>query len=161
MFCWHHKYIVCTSEVNGLPSMMKQLSEYEKKLLMWYILETQQVWLKKCPTLFCFLFFVYSKYPCDQAVISSEVPRGDGRSAKGSISCGDETKQTSNVPFTRSSQGSCKYEGLEKYCMSRKVLSVFSFVQLKLWVFSIEFLLYQTNCLTAIMFYSNWHLRHF
>lgn len=40
-----------------------------------------------------------SKYPCDQAVIPPEIPGGDGGSKEGSISCGDETKQTAYVPF--------------------------------------------------------------
>lgn len=31
-----------------------------------------------------------SKYPCDQAVIPTEIPRGNGSRAKGSISCSDE-----------------------------------------------------------------------
>lgn len=42
---------------------------------------------------------LFSKYPRYQAVIPPEIPRGDGCSTKESISCGDETKQTSHVPI--------------------------------------------------------------
>lgn len=106
-------YFVCTSKVNVLPDMIKQISDCEKKLLASCVLEIQQVHNVPLSFFVFWVFFFLSKYPCDQAVVSSEVSRGDGRRAKGSISCGDETKQTSNVPFARSSQGSCKYEGLE------------------------------------------------
>lgn len=46
-----------------------------------------------------FYALYFSKYPCDQAVFPPDVPGGDGSSEKGSISCGDETKQITDVPF--------------------------------------------------------------
>lgn len=48
-------YFVCTSKVNILPDMIKQISDCEKKLLASCVLEIQRVQLKQCATLFFFV----------------------------------------------------------------------------------------------------------
>lgn len=59
-----------------------------------------------------------SKYPSDQAVVSSEVPGRNGGRAEGPVSCGDATKQTAYVSFARQSQSPCESEAFEPFSAS-------------------------------------------